>query len=180
MHQLSNPYAPTTTTLVSPCIPKLGDDAGSLPVTAATDFAIELCEKLTGSHDTWMTDRCGERGANAPADVRSVGVILYRALGGERSVRTDIPLGLQSVVLRCLKTGRAGVIPDARSLAIALAPYASRSGQLRARRLQHREGARQSAPMGTIRRLPSASTPDRSSFLQVVRQNARGAAEPRG
>jgi hypothetical protein len=146
---------------------KLGDDVGWLPVTAATDFAIEICEKLTGSHDTWMTDRYGERSANAPLDIWSLGVILYRALGGESSIRTDIPLGLQSVVFRCLKTGGAGVIPDARSLAIALAPYASRSGQLRARRLQHRAGARHSASMGTVLSLPSASTPARETATPV-------------
>jgi hypothetical protein len=148
-------------------IGKLGDDAGRLPVTAATDFAIEICEKLTGSHDTWMTDRYGERSANAPVDIWSLGVVLYRALGGESSVRTDIPLGLQSVVFRCLKTGGAGVIPDARSLAIALAPYASRSGQLRARRLQHRDGAHRSPSMGTVRTLPPASSPAREPPAQV-------------
>ncbi len=116
---------------------RLGGDAGWLPVTAATDFAIEVCERLTGIHDAWMTDGYGKRSVDAPADIRSLGVILYKLLGGESSVRTDLPLGLQSVVLRCLKSDRAGVIPDAKSLAIALAPYASHDGQLRARRLQH-------------------------------------------
>ena len=61
---------------------KLGDDAGWLPVTAATDFAIEECEKLTGIHDTWMTDAYGQRSADAPADIESLGGILYKLLGG--------------------------------------------------------------------------------------------------
>ncbi len=114
------------------------DDAGWLPVTAATDFAIEFCEKLAAIHDAGTEAGDGVSSLEDPcADIEAMGVVLYELLGGEASVRSDLPIGLQSVVLRCLKKDQAGCIPDAPSLAIALAPYASPGGQQRARRLQH-------------------------------------------
>jgi hypothetical protein len=113
------------------------DDAGWLPVTAATDFAIEFCEKLAAIHDAGTEAGEGVSSLDPGADIEALGVVLYELLGGDASVRSDLPIGLQSVVLRCLKRDQAGRIPDAPSLAIALAPYASPAGQQRARRLQH-------------------------------------------
>ena len=94
------------------------------------------------------------------ADVWSLGVLLCELLGDGASpfeapalaaactrspldARDDLstvgplPLGLETVVHRCLERDPSRRYPNGQSLAIALAPYASRSGQLRARHLHH-------------------------------------------
>jgi Protein kinase domain len=98
---------------------------------------------------------------DARAEIWSLGVLLYELLSGGQtpfdaptaaevcrrvlnetpaplsSFRPDLPLGLEAVVHRCLEKDPSRRFPSASSLAIALAPYASRRGQLCARRMQH-------------------------------------------
>jgi serine/threonine protein kinase len=135
--------------------------------------------------------RSGEREAkraDARADVWSLGVLLYELLGGGSSpfeaptreqvngrilldtpdalsaVRPDLPLGLETVVYRCLEQDPARRYPDGQSLAIALAPYASHSGQLRARHMQHsRVPIADDSPFNPRRPLPPMLPPPRAS-----------------
>ncbi len=128
-----------------------------------------------------------------PADIWSLGVLLYEFLGGGCSpfeaatldavssrisldgpdalsvVRPDLPLGLETVVYRCLEKDPTRRYPDAQSLAIALAPYASRSGQLRARRLQHSRPQDKGAQIFNPRRsLPPAFAPPRYAGVPAL------------
>jgi hypothetical protein len=107
-----------------------------VPVTTAIDFIIQACERLVEVHEPGMA-RDTQPGGDPRMVIASLGALLHELLGGERVIRSDLPPGLQSIVRGCLDNARADRIPDARGLAIALAPYASRSGQLHARRLQH-------------------------------------------
>ncbi len=129
-----------------------------------------------------------------PADIWSLGVLLYELLGGGCSpfeaatrgevssrilldgpdalsaVRPDLPLGLETVVYRCLEKDPTRRYPDAQSLAIALAPYASRNGQLRARRLQHSRPQGDGAePFNPRRSLPRVLAPPRYSSVPALR-----------
>jgi hypothetical protein len=98
---------------------------------------------------------------DARAEIWSLGVLLYELLSGGQTpfdaastpdvcrrilhetpeslstLRPDLPLGLEAVVNRCLEKDPSRRFPSASSLAIALAPYASRRGQLCARHMQH-------------------------------------------
>jgi serine/threonine-protein kinase len=130
---------------------------------------------------------------DACADIWSLGVLLYELLGGGCSpfeaatldevcsrivldgpdalnvVRRDLPLGLETVVYRCLEKDPTRRYPDAQSLAIALAPYASRSGQLRARRLQHSRPQGHGAPLFNPRRsLPPILPPPRQASVPAL------------
>jgi serine/threonine-protein kinase len=127
------------------------------------------------------------------ADIWSLGVLLYELLGGGCSpfeaatlgevssrilfdapdalsmVRPDLPLGLESVVYRCLEKDPTRRYQDAQSLAIALAPYGSRSGQLRARRLQRsRPQGHGTQPFNPRRSLPPMLSPPRPSSVPPV------------
>jgi len=124
------------------------------------------------------------KNVDARADIWSLGVILYELLGGGRSpfeaptlpavcmrvmrdspealcaIRPDLPLGLETVVFRCLEKDPSRRYPDAPSLAIALAPYASRRGQLRARHMQHPPPlGRQNEPPPNANVAPLAARP---------------------
>lgn len=156
---------------------KLAAEPGWVPVTAAVDFAIQACENC-------------DRMEDGPSEVWSLGVLLWELLGAERTpfdaaaspeaaalepsvalseVRPDLPLGLESVVCRCVEKEPSRRFPDAKGLAIALAPYASRSGQLRARRLQHARllhGA--SAPLDVRPSLPAMRFPPRRTSTPPV------------
>jgi serine/threonine-protein kinase len=80
------------------------------------------------------------------------------------AVRPDLPLGLETVIYRCLEQESSRRFADAQSLAIALAPYASRSGQLRARHMQHsRLHVADDAPFNPRRSLPPMNPPPRPS-----------------
>lgn len=91
-------------------------------------------------------------------DIWSVGVILHELLTGQppfhaealsgvlaaivadppvraRSVRAEIPIGLESVILRCLEKDPNTRFPNTAELAQALAPFATPEGQALARRI---------------------------------------------
>jgi hypothetical protein len=134
---------------------------------------------------------------DAPADIWSLGVLLYELLGGGCSpfeaatlaevssrilldapdalsvVRAGLPLGLETVVYRCLEKDPSRRYPDGQSLAIALAPYGSRNGQLRARRLQHSRPQSDGAqPFNARRSLPPMLSPPRPTAMPAGRELA--------
>jgi hypothetical protein len=69
------------------------------------------------------------------------------------------------VVCRCLERDPSRRYPDGQSLAIALAPYASRSGQLRARHLNHYRAPADDSPFSARRSLPPMQPPPRPSSV---------------
>ena len=70
---------------------------------------------------------------------------------------------------RCLEKDPTRRYPDAQSLAIALAPYASRSGQLRARHLQHSRPQGHGAQLFNPRRsLPPILPPPRHASVPAL------------
>jgi serine/threonine-protein kinase len=122
------------------------------------------------------------------ADVWSLGVLVYELLSGGGSpfeaptrdevcnrissdapdalsaVRPDLPLGLETVLYRCLERDPSRRFADGQSLAIALAPYASHAGQLRARHMQHsRVPVADDSPFNPRRSLPPTHPPPRPS-----------------
>jgi eukaryotic-like serine/threonine-protein kinase len=87
----------------------------------------------------------------------------------------DLPLGLETVVYRCLERDPSRRYPDGQSLAIALAPYASRSGQLRARHLQHsRTHIADDSPFSASGSLPPMQPPPRPPTLPPYSRGPTG------
>jgi serine/threonine-protein kinase len=143
----------TTSSDGRPCI-KVLDFGISKLVGAFAEHDSDLTQTaaLLGTPAYMSPEQMAEaRDIDARTDVWSLGIILYELLTGTkpfagrsipaitmavasqpvpplRARRPDTPMGLETVVLRCLSKDRAARYPDVESLARALAPFVGERG----------------------------------------------------
>jgi eukaryotic-like serine/threonine-protein kinase len=145
----------------TPCIKVL--DFGISKFTApgsSSDMGMTKTAAVMGSPLYMSPEQMSStRDVDARTDIWAIGVILYEIISGHvpfeaetmpqlcgmilqeappslRSLRPDVPVGLEAVVLRCLAKDRAARFASVAELAVALAPFGPPSAGRSAERIQ--------------------------------------------
>ncbi len=145
----------------SPCVKVLdfGISKMTVPGSSGSDLGMTRTHAIMGSPLYMAPEQMAStRDVDARADVWALGAILYELLTGRvpfqadtmpqlcamilqesvtppRSVRLDMPEGLQAVLLRCLEKDRTQRFQNVAEMAVALVPFAHRSSLRSAERI---------------------------------------------
>jgi eukaryotic-like serine/threonine-protein kinase len=138
----------------SPCVKVLDFGISKVSASAGDTEALTRTTGTMGSPLYMSPEQLrSARDVDARTDLWAIGVILFEILTGQqpfladevpqltikivmepptplRSLRPDVPPGLDSVIMRCLEKDPAGRYSNVGELALALAPFASRRSRL--------------------------------------------------